>query len=392
MIARALILIILVLILPDLYIDKQHISHTKHHKWAKRLLWWTPTCIMLITALWLSREKDFIPQKPSTLYAFLFFLSIIAIPKTIFTICRAIGSLCKKKLRNAQTIGSTIGIILALYSIYIVIWGVYVDSYKLEVKHVNIINDKIPKSFDGYKIVHFSDAHVGSYRGKRRKILEKAINTIMSQKADMIVFTGDLQNARATEIKEFITLLKKLHAKDGIYSVLGNHDYSEYITGTKLEKRNNEKEIIDIQKHIGWTLLKNQNKTIYKGKDSIVIAGEENGSEMFLPNRANLNKTLKGINKNTFTILLQHDPVVWRKSVLPHSNVQLTLCGHTHGGQVSVAGLKITLFSYPEDHGIYYQGQRALNVSAGLGGSIPIRYGVPPEISVITLKSKHKNK
>lgn len=390
MITRAFILIILVLILPDIYLDRHLIKKQKHYKVLKRILWWMPSLVLLVIALWLTTQDDFIPQDPTMLYLFLFFLSIIAIPKTLYSICAFVGSFCRKKIKSKYNLGKPIGIAIALYAIYVVIWGVMVEFYQIEVKHVEIISDQLPKVFDGYKIVHFSDAHVGSYRGKRRIILEQAVDSMIKQHADMIVFTGDLQNARATETKEFISLFKTLKAKDGVYSVLGNHDYSEYMTGTAAEKLSNEREIIKREKQYGWTLLRNQHHTIYRGKDSIVIAGEENGSEMFKPNRSDLQKTLQGVNKKTYTILLQHDPIVWRKSVLPHSHVQLTLCGHTHGGQINLAGLKTTLFSYPEDHGLYMQGKRALNVSAGLGGSIPIRYGVPGEISVITLRSSMK--
>ena len=210
---------------------------------------------------------------------------------------------------------------------------------------------------------------------------------MLSQKPDVIVFTGDLQNIQPAELHPFLSLFKELKAKDGVFSVLGNHDYSMYINASESIKVANEREMVRLQRQVGWNLLMNEHSVIRRGNDSIVIAGEENDGRPPFPSRADIHKTLQGIRSDAYVILLQHDPSAWRRNILPHSHVQLTLSGHTHGGQVSLLGLRPTWFSYREDCGLYHEQDRALFVSSGLGGVVPFRFGVPPEIVVITLRS-----
>ena len=180
-------------------------------------------------------------------------------------------------------------------------------------------------------------------------------------------------------------LLKSLHAKDGVFSVLGNHDYSQYIKADPAVKAANEREVISRERQFGWTVLLNEHHTIRRGKDSLVIAGEENDGLPLFPDRGDINKTLEGISPSAYVVMLQHDPSAWRRSILPKSQVQLTLSGHTHGGQIQLFGLRPTMLTSKEDYGLYLDGNRALYVSAGISGLIPFRFGIPGEIAVITL-------
>ena len=251
---------------------------------------------------------------------------------------------------------------------------------------MEIYSPDLPEAFDGYRIVQFTDAHVGSFTGSHVHLLERAVDTIMAQQADAIVFTGDLQNVQPSELYPVRELLSRLSARDGVFSVLGNHDYSMYFNGPEAVKIANEREMITRQRQFGWDLLLNEHRVIRREADSIVIAGTENDGKPPFPSRADLPKALKGVSKSAFIVMLQHDPSAWERNILPHSHAQLTLSGHTHGGQISLFGLRPTRFSYKQDKGLYTQGQRSLFVSSGLGGVVSFRFGVPPEVVVITLR------
>lgn len=182
--------------------------------------------------------------------------------------------------------------------------------------------------------------------------------------------------------------LEQVKAKDGVYSVLGNHDYSGYINASSATKVANERELISLQRQIGWDLLMNEHRVIRRGVDSIVVAGMENDGRPPFPSKGDIAKTLAGVADGAFIVMLEHDPSSWRRTILPKSKAQLTLSGHTHAGQLKVFGWSPAAFSYSEWDGMYEEGGRAINVSAGMGGFIPFRLGASNEIVVITLRCK----
>lgn len=172
---------------------------------------------------------------------------------------------------------------------------------------------------------------------------------------------------------------------------MGNHDYGQYVKASPEEKVKMTNHLIGIENKLGRVLL-NSNIPIRRklsngqlSADSIWLAGAEDYSPMPEYDHSNLKKTLKGIPPSAFVILLQHDPIAWEKDILPHSNVQLTLAGHTHGGQMQILGLRPTMFTINEDCGLYQKGGRYIYVNAGLGGFVPFRLNMPCEITVITL-------
>jgi len=172
-------------------------------------------------------------------------------------------------------------------------------------------------------------------------------------------------------------------------SVLGNHDYAVYQDCDESQKQRNNKHTIQSERKMGWTLLLNENRIIRRDSDSIVVAGMENwGTVKRMPRRGNVKKSLTGISDSAFVVMLQHDPTCWREKILPECKAQLTLSGHTHGGQVSLLGLSPASLSYDEWGGVYEQDGRTLIVSTGLGALIPFRLGMPGEIVVITLRKK----
>ena len=223
----------------------------------------------------------------------------------------------------------------------------------------------------------------------RKEILQRAVDSINALRPDLIVFTGDLQNVKPEELYSQMDILSRLKAKDGVYSVLGNHDYAKYVDCSEAEKAANCREIVSLEKQLGWTLLQNEHRYIERGKSRIVIAGMENdGDGKNFPQKGNISKTLKGVDNDDFILMLEHDPSSWRRKIIPDGRAQLTLSGHTHKMQFSLFGWCPLSLTGKEVNGWYNEDEQSLFVSAGLGGLIPFRFGAPGEVVVITLKTQ----
>ena len=397
MIARIILLLILTIVLSDLYVDMHYLRHRIKYTWWKRLLWWTPGLLMLVFSVAMSFTRNFAPDDISLLYWYLFLLGLLVVPKALYAVCSFLGwRICRWRKKRINW-GNLIGLVLAFYSLFVLIYGSTVGFSRLEVKHLHYTFDDLPAAFDGYKIVQFSDIHVGSYTGSRRAIFDRAIDSINAQHADAIVFTGDLQNIRPHELYPVMGRLSQLKAKDGVFSVLGNHDYSFYTRKDDPAVRAaSEREVVSRERQMGWDLLLNEHRSIRRGNDQIVIAGMENLGEPRpnispdYPMRGDVKKTLQGVDPQSFVVMLQHEPWPWRHVILPERKVQLTLSGHTHGGQITFFGLSPMGLLKGEWSGEYREGNSILYVSKGLGGVIPLRFGATGEIVVITLSSKKK--
>lgn len=256
---------------------------------------------------------------------------------------------------------------------------------RLEVHQLTYSSPDLPPYFDGYKILHFSDFHLGSFP-KDTDFVGKVVEVANNEDVEMMVFTGDLVNDSAEEVLPYMKTLGQLHAPDGIYSVWGNHDYCEYNTVHTLGAlRKNRRLLFESQKKLGWQQLMNEHVTISHGMASIELIGVENAGNPPFSNRSNLKKAMKGISKDAFKILLTHDPHHWRREALA-KNIHLTLAGHTHAGQIRLGSITPARMGFKEWGGVYRQGLQMLYVSAGLGGSFPFRLGAWPEMTVITLK------
>lgn len=315
-------------------------------------------------------------------YAVAFFLlmSIIIVPLVCYFLCRFL---------LPRRWGKKVGIVLSALIILLALYGMLVGYQQLEVRHIEFASKDLPERFDGYRIVQFSDAHIGTMSGSRQWLLQRAVDSILAQHPDMIVFTGDLQNVYPDDILEHLPQLSRLKAPDGMYSVLGNHDYAIYQPDDSLTKEANNKKTQELERKAGWTLLMNEHRVVRRDGDSIIIAGMENwGTVERMPRLGDVRKTLAGVDTTSFVVMLQHDPTAWRELILPQSNVQLTLSGHTHGGQAEILGQSPAALGYREWKGWVYEGSRAMFISTGLGALIPFRLGLPGEIVVITLRAK----
>ena len=391
MIARAPYLFLLLIIIPDLYFD----LHYWRHKYSigQRFTRWLPTIGLVAYTIYLMYEKNFIPDNPNILYIYLLLLGLIAIPKLVYMLCSVSGLTFSKLLHRksakhpAKNYGNLIGLICVPVIWYIILYGSFIGFNKVEVNRQTFASPDLPKAFDGYKVVLFSDAHVGSYTAWNEYVLKQAIDNINAQHPDMIVYTGDIQNTQPQDIYRHMDVLSSLKAKDGIYSILGNHDYGDYICGNTAKKVANMRETMSLEKQMGWTLLMNEHRYIDRGKSHIIIAGMENdGDGIHFPQKGDIKKTLKGIDDDDFVLLLEHDPSSWRRKIIPDGRAQLTLSGHTHKMQFALFGWCPMSLTGKEVSGWYTEGQQSLFVSAGLGGLIPFRFCAPGEITVITLK------
>ena len=391
MIARAPYLFLLLIIIPDLYFD----LHYWRHKYSigQRFTRWLPTIGLVAYTIYLMYEKNFIPDNPNILYIYLLLLGLIAIPKLVYMLCSVSGLTFSKLLHRksakhpAKNYGNLIGLICVPVIWYIILYGSFIGFNKVEVNRQTFASPDLPKAFDGYKVVLFSDAHVGSYTARNEHVLKQAIDNINAQHPDMIVYTGDIQNTQPQDIYRHMDVLSSLKAKDGIYSILGNHDYGDYICGNTAKKVANMRETMSLEKQMGSTLLMNEHRYIDRGKSHIIIAGMENdGDGIHFPQKGDIKKTLKGIDDDDFVLLLEHDPSSWRRKIIPDGRAQLTLSGHTHKMQFALFGWCPMSLTGKEVSGWYTEGQQSLFVSAGLGGLIPFRFGAPGEIVVITLK------
>jgi predicted MPP superfamily phosphohydrolase len=354
------------------------------------MLWWMTSVGMIAYTVGLSCVKSFIPDNFAWIEVYLFLAVILINPKAVFAVCSLVGSAWCRFRHTSINRGNRVGVILAGLLVLVSVYGLTVGPRKLHVTHVNLYFKDLPSEFEGYKIVQFSDAHVGTFNLFMHGILVQDVDSIIAQKADLICFTGDLVDVRASEIYPCRSTLARLARESGapVYSILGNHDYSAYLNASPVENRENEKELQEQERQLGWKLLMNEHAVIHRGNDSIVIGGEENEGSRRFPKKSDLSKTLRGVGPRAFLIMLQHDPTAWDDSIRPYSHARLTLCGHTHGGQIDILGLRPTRLSYREDNGLYQKKGCYLYVSSGIGALIPFRFGATPDIVVITLHRK----
>ena len=222
--------------------------------------------------------------------------------------------------------------------------------------------------------------------------MEEVVKLVNDQRADVILFTGDFVNNVSEEVDKFIPILSQLKAHHGVYSILGNHDYGEYARWNSPEEMNaNLNRLIDLQKQIGFNVLLNSNESIKIGEEFISVIGVENWGLPPFPQYGDLEKASKEVDKDSFKVLMSHDPTHWDEQVVGNTNIDLTLSGHTHGAQfgIEIPGWRWSPVDlrYKQWGGIYKTGKQVLNVNTGIGFiGFPGRIGMPPEIGLITLR------
>ena len=264
-------------------------------------------------------------------------------------------------------------------------YGFFIERNQCQVKKIEIESDEIPASFNDYKIVQISDLHLHSFKN-RAKTLQKFVNEINEQDADIVVFTGDLVSYGPWELDGLDTILSKIKSNDGIYSVLGNHDYSAYSNFPDSIKQKYVDELKDRQFQMGWNLLLDKNVSIIRENDTISLIGVENISthRAFL-SFGNLQNAIKN-SSGSYKILLSHDPTHWELEVKDTPEIDLMLSGHTHAMQFSIFGWSPSSFIFKEVAGLFKHNDQYLYVNIGLGETVmKTRIGAKPEITLIQL-------
>jgi predicted MPP superfamily phosphohydrolase len=265
------------------------------------------------------------------------------------------------------------------------------NKYRYQVRKLQLAFEKVPAAFKGIKIVHISDIHSGSFTDKAA--VERGVQKILDEQPDLILFTGDLVNNRSDEMDEYMGIFKKLKAPLGVYSILGNHDYGDYINwDTSEEKAANLEKLKQVHADLGWRLLLNENVVLEKDGEKISLIGVENisGKSRF-KSYGNLQKAYSGTDETHFKILLSHDPSHWDAEVKTnYPGIDLMLSGHTHGMQfgVEIPGFKWSpvQYVYRQWAGHYKNGSQHLYINRGFGFiGYPGRVGILPEITLLEL-------
>lgn len=292
------------------------------------------------------------------------------------------------------------GVVSSLLFVVLFLWGGFVDNNTIHINKVEIESKILPASFDGLKIVQISDIHFVSWLNLES--FSEAVDVINNQKPDLVMFTGDLVTFRSSEALPFIPLMKKVKAKYGVYAILGNHDYGDYLNWkTPQAKEDNMTQLYDVFKQANWKLLCNQHDYIVNSNhDSIAIIGVENWSNNpRFKSKGDIVKAVGEVTNSKFRILLTHDPSHWEELQRKNTDFDLTLSGHTHGMQFAVINnvMNFSPISIIQKYwaGLYFEKINNrdcyLYVNTGLGTvSYPSRYGVPPEVTVIEMHHTSK--
>ena len=349
-------------------------------------------------------------------------MGVALLPHLVYLVAKAISLIVHYHIAYkpfGYTALGLVGLWLILFC-----WGYFFGRYFHEVKSVTIACKGLPKAYDGFRIVQISDLHLDGWVGHEDELLG-IVNEINALKPDAIVFTGDLVSLDESELKPFVPILSQLKSPNGVVSIMGNHDYLPY--NRSLSDKERAYKISDLQRmqreELGWKLLLNDNCPVFPkdydkpnpafgtinsnphsdfsvpestpsigrawgGTSFVSFIGCENQS-MGIHHvivRGDLKKASEG-TENHYPIILTHDPTHWRGEIVK-GRPSLTLSGHTHAGQFRVLGWSVARFLYDEYDGLYTDGDHSLYVNIGLGGTMPMRIGATPEITLITLKAK----
>lgn len=348
--------------------------------------------LMLIVVSWPKRDAD--TQLLPAIWLLYAWLSVY-LSKIVYTIILGISLLPRVFKRKRWLMVQIAGGVLSVLLFLIFWYGALVGRRLIDVNEVEIQSAQLPPAFEGYRIVQFSDMHVGTW-GKDTTFVAEFVDRINELKPDLIVFTGDIVNRKTDEIKPFIPVLSRLKAKDGVYSVLGNHDYGDYANWPDEKAHaDNTARLRAIEKAMGWHLLSDEHVYIHAGNDSICLVGVENWGEPPFPTYGNLDKAMLGTKVKDFTVLLSHNPMHWNYDVKHNPSVNLTLSGHTHAMQMRLRlpgrDLSFSQLKYPQWEGLYQEKQKGQNsqlyVNIGCGEvGFPARIFANSEITVLTLR------
>jgi uncharacterized protein len=406
--------LILILFLVDWYVFQAIRTVTHHLSFrSQRLIFWIYWAIFLITVTTLllftltrgTPPNHFRMYLVSTLFILFASKLVVVLFLLIDDAMRLLKYLVNYIFSNAPNqpapekivisrnqFLNKLALIMGSIPLVALVYGLVRGAYNYQVRKVTLRLPDLPPAFDGYRAIQISDIHSGSFTSTQP--LQKAVALINQQKADIVFFTGDLVNNVATEIIPHINTLQKITAPDGVFSILGNHDYGDYVNWPNREaKVQNLNRLKEAHQQMGWRLLLNQHVVIDKNNQQMAVLGVENWStRLHFPKYGNLTQAYEGTENIPFKILLSHDPSHWDGEInLKFPDIDLTLSGHTHGMQfgINLPGLKWSpvQYVYKQWAGLYKKGTKYLYVNTGLGFlGYPGRVGFLPEITVFTFK------
>jgi predicted MPP superfamily phosphohydrolase len=405
-------ILVVIMILLDIYVFMaiKSVSHSASSKIRTIIfsIYWLIAIVALVGLLvFIFTGPEFLPKKFRTylfasILAFVFGQLVSSVFFLIDDVRRLIQWLAGKAFfrntevsqMNADGISrsaflSWLGLAAGTTLFGSLIYG-FSNKYNYKVKRVKLSFDNLPPGFKGMKIVHFSDVHSGSFMNKRA--VEHGVEKIIAQNADLVIFSGDLVNDRATEMGNYMDVFNKIKAPMGVYSTFGNHDYGDYVKWpyAGVTKEQNLINLAKIHKELGWQLMMDEHVELERNGDKIALIGIQNWSaKAHFPRYGDMKKAYAGTEKYPFKILISHDPSHWDAQVRPeYSDVDLMLSGHTHGMQfgVEIPGFKWSpvQYIYKEWDGLYEEGKQKLYVNPGFGFiGYPGRVGILAEITVL---------
>lgn len=384
-------------------------NSTERVKWTVYAAYWIISgaglvIIMLFPYLQVFQTNIFFRNYVFAILAGLFFAKIIGSTVFLFDDLRRGAMWLMSKLFSStgahfadqgsgisrSTFLSWLGIALGGTLFGTLLYG-FSNKYNYQVKKIKLAFDNLPASFKGLKIIHISDIHSGSFTDKAA--VKRGVDMVLQTQPDLILFTGDLVNDKADEMKDYIDVFNLVKAPMGVYSTLGNHDYGDYVTWpTEQAKKENLERLKNVHAQLGWRLLMNEHVVLEKNKEQIALLGIENWSAFGnFPKYGKMNEAYPGSEKYPFKILMSHDPSHWGAEIKPkYPDIDIMLSGHTHGMQFGVENPYFkwspVQWFYKEWAGLYETGKQKLYVNRGYGFiGYPGRVGIMPEITLIEL-------
>ena len=371
-----------------------------------KVVYWIFTAFIIGLIYYSYTNHNIDSKRQHRILAFIFSLTMMSfLPKIIFTIFYGIGTLgsvvygfsilpfsFNPYAGKIALIATQGGLMLGVGIFFLLLEGVTTGKHRHTIKRISLTFDHLPPAFDGFKIVHFTDLHLGSFNDNH-KAVKKAVRKINHLHPDIICFTGDMVNNYAAETAGWEPVLEKLSAKEGMFSVLGNHDYGDYSHWPSQDaKQQNLSELLNFQWHCGFEVLMNEAAVIERDGEKIAVIGVENWGKPPFKQYGNLEKAKAKVGDIHFKLLLSHDPSHWEIEVLEDPEIALTLSGHTHGAQFGFRFGKRNWspvqYKYKRWQGLHKVGKQYLYVNVGLGFlSFPGRIGIRPEITLIELKT-----
>ena len=392
---RLPILIMIILILlnaaVDYYIFKVLKQRVKYKFVSKLHLWLSIAfTIAVIVVISLPRRSGSDASLLAVMWSLFAYMSVY-VSKYILIVFDGIASIPHFWFKHRWKIVSMCGLALSFITFGFMWWGALINRYDINVNEVDVEILNLPESFEGYRVAQISDLHLGTYQ-KDTLFISTLVDSINNLDVDVVVFTGDIVNRTTNELAPFITTLSRIEARDGVYSILGNHDYGDYSDWASDEdKKANNDLMRDYQREMGWNLLLNETRYLKRGNDSIAVIGVENVGDPPFKNYGSLKDAYPVLNDSTVKILLSHNPAHWEREISNHNerNIALTLSGHTHAMQISLLGISPASLRYKYWSGLYADdsNRQKLYVNVGVGTvAMPMRIGANPEITILKLK------